>query len=152
MTLADGTTTRDRTLARLGDALQALLAAQRRVRGREAKSREGLSFAQWRLLHPLARDDRVSAVSLARSSELTPATVTGMLDQLVAAGLVERTRSEVDRRVVHSRLTPAGRAAYRAKEAELREKWEQAVTDLTDEELEAGILLLARLRGYFESL
>jgi len=34
-----------------------------------------------------------------------------MLDRLAAKGLIERVRSETDRRVVHLRLTPEGHAA-----------------------------------------
>ena len=37
--------------------------------------------------------------------------MTRMLDRLEAKGLIERVRSETDRRVVHLRLTDAGEAA-----------------------------------------
>jgi DNA-binding MarR family transcriptional regulator len=136
----------------LSEVLQAMLAALRRLRGREGKQREGLSFAQWRLLRPLATGGELSAAQLAAAAELTPATVTPMLDQLVLAGLVERARSNVDRRVVRNRLTPAGEAAFGEKAAELQQKWELALADLSAEELAAGAAVLGRLRDYFEKL
>lgn len=146
------TTDRAARLAELTETLQGLLAALRRVRGREAQQREALSFAQWRLLRPLAYEDELNATALSRAAELAPATVTAMLDQLVTAGIVERTRCDADRRVVQNRLTAAGLAAWRAKEDELREKWTSALADLTDDELEIGARVLTQLRRYFEAV
>jgi DNA-binding HxlR family transcriptional regulator len=40
--------------------------------------------------------------------------ITRMLDRLEAKGLVERVRSETDRRVVHVRLTEAGETRHGA--------------------------------------
>lgn len=152
MKIALDTGERSARLSELADTLQGLLAAIRRVRGRESQQREALTFAQWRLLRPLAEEDELNATTLSRAAELTPATVTAMLDQLVTAGIVERTRCDADRRVVQNRLTPAGRAAWRAKEDELRDKWTCALADLTDDELEVGAHILTQLRGYFEAL
>lgn len=155
MTSTRETAGRAARLADLTDALQGLQAAQRRVRSREAQQPEALSFAQWRLLRPLAAQDALNALNattLARAAELAPATVTAMLDQLVTAGIVERARCDADRRVVQNRLTPAGKAAWRAKEDELRTKWTNALAGLTDDDLEAGARVLVQLRGYFETL
>lgn len=152
MTSTRETAGRAARLADLTDALQGLQAAQRRVRSREAQQPEALSFAQWRLLRPLAAQDALNATTLARAAELAPATVTAMLDQLVTAGIVERARCDADRRVVQNRLTPAGKAAWRAKEDELRTKWTNALAGLTDDDLEAGARVLVQLRGYFETL
>jgi len=46
---------------------------------------------------------------LARRMYLHPATMVGLLDRLEGKGLVKRTRSEKDRRVVHIDLTDEGR-------------------------------------------
>ena len=152
MTVNDRPPDRERKLTQLGDHLQNVLVAVRRVRGRESHERDGLSFAQWRMLHRLVGEDDVTTVDVARAAELTPATVTGMLDQLVAAGLVRRLRSDVDRRAVLNSLTPAGRAAWKAKQRELHDVWEQALAELSNEELDAGIRVLERLRVYFEEI
>ena len=45
---------------------------------------------------------------LARRMYLNPATMVGLLDRLEAKGLLKRTRSEKDRRVVHIDLTEQG--------------------------------------------
>ncbi|MDD2581814.1 MAG: MarR family transcriptional regulator [Desulfuromonadaceae bacterium] len=46
---------------------------------------------------------------LARRMYLHPATMVGLLDRLESKGLLKRTRSEKDRRVVHIDLTEQGR-------------------------------------------
>lgn len=46
---------------------------------------------------------------LAKRMYLHPATMVGILDRLVSKGLVERNRSETDRRVVYVNLTNQGR-------------------------------------------
>ena len=49
---------------------------------------------------------------LARHLMLAVSSLTGVIDKLVAKGLVARARSEEDRRTVWVRLTPPGRRRY----------------------------------------
>ena len=56
---------------------------------------------------------------LALTADLAPATVTQMLDSLEAAGLVERGRSQSDRRVVLISLTERGAGLVAARRARL---------------------------------
>jgi len=81
---------------------------------REVETRmaaHGLTDAQWKPLWML-KDGRASTANeLARETCIDAGAITRMLDRLEAKGLVERIRSETDRRVVHLRLTPAGEAA-----------------------------------------
>ncbi len=75
---------------------------------------------------------------LAEAAQVTPATVTGMLDHLVASGNVEREHSERDRRIVVCRLTPRGRRDVRALKAAKKARWESALADIPDEQLRAA--------------
>jgi DNA-binding MarR family transcriptional regulator len=70
-----------------------------------------LTDAQWRPLWMLASGRTDTANEMARLLEMDAGAMTRLLDRLEAKGLIERTRSETDRRVVHLRLTDAGRAA-----------------------------------------
>lgn len=70
-----------------------------------------LTGAQWKPLLLLQQGRAGTALELAREACIDAAAVTRLLDRLEAKGLVERERSETDRRVVHLRLTPAGEAA-----------------------------------------
>jgi DNA-binding MarR family transcriptional regulator len=78
---------------------------------REVEARmveHGLTDAQWKPLLMLATGRATTAFELAREMCIDAGAVTRMLDRLEAKGLLERLRSEADRRVVHLHLTPAG--------------------------------------------
>jgi len=68
----------------------------------------GLTDAQWKPLWMLHDGRAATAFELAREMGVDAGAVTRMVDRLEAKGLLERVRSESDRRVVHLRLTPAG--------------------------------------------
>jgi len=93
----------------LGRAFKATGAAVRRLRGRERRRVGGLRDAQYTLLFGLCEHTELSSSELAHLAELSPASATEMLDELVQAGLVRRVRSERDRRVVLVSLTEPGR-------------------------------------------
>ena len=82
---------------------------RREVEGRMVE--HGLTDAQWKPLMMLETGRATTAFELAREMAADAGAVTRVLDRLEAKGLVERVRSETDRRVVHLRLTAAGREA-----------------------------------------
>ena len=65
------------------------MAAVRRLRGRESQGQGELSYAQYSLLFGLAAEPELSTSRLAALAELSPATVTQMLDHLEQAGFVD---------------------------------------------------------------
>jgi DNA-binding MarR family transcriptional regulator len=144
------TAPRSEVAAELRDAVAAFAAAQRRMRSRDTR-RGGLSFAQWHLLRKLAECDELPAGKLAAGADLTPASVTQMLDHLAELGLVERVRSAVDRRVVLNRLTPAGRERFERKQAEIEKRWREALADLSPTELEQAARVLRRMAEVLDS-
>jgi DNA-binding MarR family transcriptional regulator len=83
-----------------------MLLMRREVEKRMAE--HGLTDAQWKPLWMLKIGRATTAIELAREMDIDAGAVTRMLDRLEAKGLVERVRSEADRRVVHLRLTPSG--------------------------------------------
>lgn len=104
------------------------------------------------MLGALSREGELSAGALAAEAGITPATVTQMVDTLSAAGLVERSRSERDRRVVTIRLTEEGRRRHARKEVELLDKWREALSGFDAAELEAAAGVVARLGAYLDEL
>ena len=139
-------------LEQLRVSLGHLFAAQRRLRGRDARLEGGLSYAHFPLLSALERKGELSAGQLAAEASLTPATVTQMLETLANHGLVERSRSERDRRVVTTRLTPEGRRRVTEKQGQLLAKWADMLTGFDEGELEASSRVIARLAEYFDDL
>jgi DNA-binding MarR family transcriptional regulator len=59
-------------------------------------------------------------------------------------------RSETDRRVVVSRLTPQGRGKIEAKRKRWQSRWEQVLSDVDAEELRVATRVLERLSAVFE--
>lgn len=70
---------------------------------------EGISMGQFWALHLVSSLRSASVSSVARHLSVSAPTVCANVDQLVAAGLVTRHRSERDRRAVELSLTPKGR-------------------------------------------
>jgi DNA-binding MarR family transcriptional regulator len=126
------------------------MAAMRRLRGRETHRPGELSFAQYGLLFGLAERGELSARELAEAADLTPATVTQMLDALAAVGLVERVRSDSDKRVVLSSLTARGGQVVAARRARYEPRWRQALAEFDDDELRTAAAVLDRLRELFD--
>jgi DNA-binding MarR family transcriptional regulator len=133
-------------------AFEQLFAAQRRLRGRDARVVDGISLAQSRLLRVLARDGALPAGQLAARLGISAASGTQLIDGLESRGLLERTRSDNDRRSVTIELTAAGQErAVQAREQH-RRLFESALADLSPDELEAGVDVLGRCATYLDSL
>ena len=71
----------------------------------------GLSVPQCDVLTTLTEEEGVSQQALARRLYVTKGNISGLLDRLEAAGLVERRSTETDRRQYEIHLTDAGREA-----------------------------------------
>jgi MarR family transcriptional regulator, organic hydroperoxide resistance regulator len=69
----------------------------------------GLTSSQLWAIKVLAEAAPMMVSELARRMYLHPATVVGILNRLEAHGLIEKTRSKEDRRVVWVELTPKGK-------------------------------------------
>jgi DNA-binding MarR family transcriptional regulator len=69
----------------------------------------GLTGSQVFILRYLDHCAQAKASDIARFAGLSPGAVTQVCDDLVRMGLVERTRSNDDRRVVHIHITEEGR-------------------------------------------
>ncbi len=137
---------REQQMTELGSAFRTVFRSLSRLRGRDTHLAGGeLSHAQFELLSELFERGELSAGELAAAARMAPGTVTQMLDHLADSGHVERVRSETDRRVVVSRLTPQGRRKIEAKRAAWKGRWEQALDDVDVEQLRAATLVLERL-------
>ena len=133
-------------------SFKATLAALRRMRGRELRTRGPLSDAQYSLLFCLRASDYLSSGELAEAADLSPASVTEMLEGLADAGLVERTRSDRDRRVVLTALTERGRALVEARRAQVEPRFRAALAEFSDEELLIAAKVLDRFRSTFDEV
>lgn len=138
------------SVTRVGQSFKAAMGAVRRLRGRETQRLGKLSYAQYSLLFGLAAGPALSGSQLACIADLSPATVTQMLDHLEADGLVERVRSDHDKRVVLTSLTARGRQLVEQRRASLERRWNAALAEFDDEQLAAASTVLDRIAKLFD--
>jgi MarR family transcriptional regulator, organic hydroperoxide resistance regulator len=148
---AEPSQTRQAQLTELAMAFRLVFRGLSRLRGRDTHlGGAELSHAQFELLIELQERGELPAGELAAAARLTPATVTQMLDHLAECGHVERVRSQTDRRVVVSRLTPQGRRKIEAKRQAWQSRWETALAGVEIDELRAATHVLERLGAMVE--
>ena len=136
----------------LGRSFKAAMAAVRRMRGRETHQASELSDAQFHALFCLRDHESLSTGEIALASDVTPASATEMLDALARAGLVARTRSERDRRVVLSSLTEHGRELVEARHARFQSRLDAALAQFSAQEMRTAATVVDALREMFDQL
>ena len=133
-------------------ALAHMTGAERRLRGRDHSRPGELTFAQIRALAALGREREMTAGQLARSADLNPATVTAMRDHLEGAGIVERHRSTIDRRVCNVSLTDDGCELLEHKLAGWHQRWEEKLAGVSDQDLQTTARVLGQVTDLYEEI
>ena len=104
----------------------------------------GLSPSQFYVLKVLSCG-RCTVSDLAGRLDMTAAGVTGMVDRLEKAGLVERSRDEGDRRIVWVGLSPAGRSHLEQAWQTRRTIMAEILSPLTPSEVEQLVMLYEKV-------
>jgi DNA-binding MarR family transcriptional regulator len=108
---------------------------------------QGLTAAQYPVMWVACLHEDEEGIPLGSISDglVTNASdVSRLVTRLEAAGLLERTRSQADRRVVRVRPTARGRAVFERATDEVKALHRRQFSDLADEELEQLHTLLNR--------
>jgi DNA-binding MarR family transcriptional regulator len=107
------------------------------------KHRVGNHFKEMKLTGPqgmlmgtLAHHGEMKVSDLSEKLGLSNSTVSGILDRLENQGLVERTRSKEDRRVVYIKVTDEFRKQFLNNFEEINRMVEQMMDKATPEELD----------------
>ncbi len=103
---------------------------------------EGLQRQQYWVLGALAHGPRRMS-EIAECSQTSQTSLTGIIDRLEERGLVERTRSDFDRRVVEVRLTAQGTTLVAQANMAMRKRLDELLAPL-DEADRAEFLRLVR--------
>jgi DNA-binding MarR family transcriptional regulator len=131
----------------------ALAQAVRRARGANGRAPNGaLTLSQYGLLELLADQYSARVQELAAHAGITPSTATRILDALERRGVVQRTRSDEDRRAVAVSLTDLGRQLVHAEQEWLRGRQRTFYTALPGAEQELAPDLLFRLAALIDEL
>lgn len=105
----------------------------------------GLTGPQFFILHQLDQKGECMVGELAESMGVKPSAITAMIDRLHKHGFVSRERDEADRRVVHIRLSPTGKAALTEARQKRKGILKHYVSHLTSEELNSLIHIFEKL-------
>jgi DNA-binding MarR family transcriptional regulator len=103
-----------------------------------------LTFSQWTTLVAL-HSGITTAGDLAHNICHDAGSLTRLIDEMVRRGLVARTRSESDRRVVTLALTPRGRDLVEALAPRVMNFWNGLLCGFSHSEVDMLINLLTRL-------
>lgn len=117
------------------DALIALRQIQRRTEqaSKRLAAMAGLTPSQLLVLQILSeRGGEVSVGEVSKMTQLKHATITSLVDKLVARGLLSRRRCEDDRRRVWLTLMPEGQAAITSAPDLLQDTFESRFDGLPD--------------------
>jgi len=117
---------------------------------RKETEQVGITARQATLLWLIRRSPGLSLAELAAEEDISPPALSGHVDRLEAAGLVERIRSGKDRRRVGLRLTESGSQLLRRVRARRTTWLAERMGSLTPDELEAietALPALHRLLG-----
>lgn len=118
------------------DDAERMFKAMRRIahaidlRSRKVARTVGLTIPQIVVLASVRDRGEVTTREISRSADMTAATVVTILDKLEEKGLVVRYRSTVDRRIVHTRLTPRGAAVLASAPPLLDEAFREALAGM----------------------
>lgn len=120
------------------DVLRALRRITRSIdlHSRKLATTFGLTAPQLVCLRVVGQMGCVTPSTIAREMALSQATVTGILDRLVARQLCARMRSDRDRRLVMIELTDAGRALLDQAPSPLQERFKAQLAQLGAEDQE----------------
>jgi DNA-binding MarR family transcriptional regulator len=107
----------------------------------------GLTHPQFDIIATLGNTSGMSYKELGEKTLITKGTLTGVIERLESKGLVERQRSDCDKRSFSVRLTGDGDAMFRTVFPRVIDMGKQLFTDYTEEDYAALEKNLARLKN-----
>lgn len=99
----------------LANSLLLLRKIQDSTQAEFVKSLGGLSMQELNVLNTIGDNKSCIMSDIAKNLSLSLSSVTVIVEKLVKSGLVERVRSEEDRRIVYGKLTSEGAKIYQSQ-------------------------------------
>lgn len=133
-----------------------LIALRRILRATELYARDlaqavGLTPAQLRVLQIVGERGSATPKVLSQQMGIAQATVTALLDKLVARRMIQRTPSEIDRRQTNITLLAAGEACLAAAPDPLQQRYVQSFEKLADWEQAQLVASLERVAAMLDA-
>ncbi|MDU8913503.1 MarR family winged helix-turn-helix transcriptional regulator [Aestuariicoccus sp. MJ-SS9] len=144
------------TTAPLDRTDESLIALRRILRATELYARDlahavGLSPAQLRVLQIVDQKTSATPKALAKQMGVSQATVTSLVDKLVAQKLVERVPSELDRRQTNVVVTELGHSRLTDAPDALQQRYVRAFMKLADWEQAQLVSSLERVADMLDA-
>lgn len=114
--------------------------------------RFNLTSSQYHVLRHLGEQGVLKSGNLATLLDVTPGNLTGILDRLEAAGLIQRERDPQDRRGWQLSLTPEGQKLYRKAVPSTRTQVQEMFAGLAPQEIATLHDLASRLLSSLREL
>ena len=136
------------------EVLDALRGISRRLdeHSKRLSEQSGLTLPQFMCIEAIgAAAEPPTLALLADGVHLSSATVSRIVERLVKAGFVDRTRGIVDRRQVQLRLTPRGQELHGALPVPLQEHFLSRLRQLPRSEREGLVAALRRIAELMET-
>lgn len=134
-----------------------LLIALRRVtraidlRSKYLSKTAGLTGPQLLVLQAIGKAPGVMVKQIAESINLSPATITSILDRMEGKGLVERIRSTQDKRRVGVYLSEAGQSVLAKAPMPLQEHFQRRFGELAEWEQSQMVATMQRLAAMMDA-
>ncbi|MCL3882168.1 MarR family transcriptional regulator [Marivita sp. GX14005] len=134
-----------------------LIALRRILRATEIYARDlaqaaGMTPAQLRVLQIVEERGSVTPKALAAQMRVSQATVTALVDKLVARKLVQRVSSQSDRRQINVVMTELGGTTLSQAPDPLQQRYARAFADLADWEQAQLVASLERVASMLDAI
>ena len=107
-----------------------------------------LSFQEMHTVEIIGKREEVTMGELARAAKVTQGTMSVMVKKLVKKGLVERSGSPEDLRVIRARLTAKGREAYEQHKEMQMKATREWLSLVSEEEQEIMLMVLNKINRF----
>ncbi|KGK90084.1 TrmB family transcriptional regulator [Desulfosporosinus sp. HMP52] len=107
----------------------------------------GITPPQGMVLGILSKEEKLKINELSNKMNLSNSTVSGIVDRLEKQGMVERLRSESDRRVVYVSITPSFKEMHECFHVKFEKKIENILSEGSSKDLEKVYEGLSTLRN-----
>ena len=108
-------------------------------------AKTGISTGEFHVLRTLVVSGPCPMVDLAKEQFISPPALTSIVDNLERQGLVERVRSEEDRRIINIKLTGKGEKVFAQAHPLYKRFFEKVMRSLTKQEISVVLTAFDKL-------
>lgn len=119
--------------------------------GRKLAKSAGLTAVQFRVLQVVAENGQTTAKEISTRMRVSQATVTALVDKLVARGMVVREKSQADRRQTNIVVTDLGRSTIEGAPDPLQQRYVNKFKALEDWEQAMLVAALERVAAMLDA-